>query len=188
MAGGCLWIDVRTGRGGEGILLSSAAEAMSFCAAAFTLSLLLLLGCLVGRAEAAEVTRDSYREAVEPICKENTQANERILHGVRTMVRHEKLEGASRRFLRAARALRGTLSQLRPVPRPPRDVSRLSRWLGFVSTEAELLANTGHYLAAGRRATAEGMVVRLESTARRANNVVFAFEFKYCRFEPSRFT
>lgn len=135
-----------------------------------------------------EVTRDSYREAVEPICRENTQANERILRGVRAMVRHEQLKAASQRFLRAARALRGTLSQLRPVPRPPGDIARLSRWLGFVSTEAELLAKTGHYLAAGKRATAEGMVVRLESTARRANNVVFAFEFKYCRFEPSRFT
>lgn len=139
-------------------------------------------------AEAEEVTRDSYREAVEPICEANTKANERILHGVRAMVRQEKLKAASQRFLRAAKALRATLSQLRGVPRPPEDRSRLSRWLGFVSSEAELLAKTGHYLAAGRRATAEGMVVRLESTARRANNVVFAFEFKYCRFEPSRFT
>lgn len=143
---------------------------------------------VAAQAGAEEVTRDSYREAVEPICKENTKANERILHGVRSMVRHGKLKAASHRFLRAAEALRGTLSELRPVPRPPADRARLSRWLGFVGTEAELLAKTGHYLAAGKRAAAEGMVVRLEGTARRANNVVFAFEFKYCRFEPSRFT
>jgi hypothetical protein len=139
-------------------------------------------------ARAEEVTRDSYREVAEPICKENTKANERILHGVRAMVRHERLEAASHRFRRAAKALRGTLSELREVPRPPGDQGRLSRWLGFVGTVAELFAKTGHYLAAGKRATAEGMVVRLEGTASRANNVVFAFEFKYCRFEPSRFT
>jgi hypothetical protein len=139
-------------------------------------------------AGAEEVTRSSYREAVEPICQDDTEANERILHGVRAMVRHDKLEAASRRFLRAAKALRGTLAQLRLVPRPPGDQARLSRWLGFVAAEAELLAKTGRYLAAGKRPGAEGLVVRLEGTARRANNVVFAFEFKYCRFEPSRFT
>lgn len=160
--------------------MASVRTALGVCVAASLLA--------ATPAGAEEVTRDSYREAVEPICKENTKANERILHGVRAMVREERLEAASRRFLRAARALRGTLGQLRPVPRPPEDQARLSRWLGFVGAEAELLAKTGHYLAAGRRVTAEGMVVRLESTARRANNVVFAFEFKYCRFEPSRFT
>jgi hypothetical protein len=159
----------------------SVRAALCLCATAG-----LLLAAAPAGAE--EVTRASYREAVEPICRENTQANERILHGVRAMVRHDKLGAASHRFLRAARALRGTLGQLRPVPRPPADRARLSRWLGFVSTEAELLAKTGHYLAAGKRGAAEGMVVRLEGTARRANNVVFAFEFKYCRFEPSRFT
>lgn len=160
--------------------MASVRAALCVCVAASLLA--------ATPAGAEEVTRDSYREAVEPICQENTKANERILHGVRAMVRQERLEAASRRFLRAAKALRGTLGQLRPVPRPPADQARLSRWLGFVSTEAELLAKTGHYLAAGKRATAEGMVVRLEGTARRANNAVFAFEFKYCRFEPSRFT
>lgn len=142
----------------------------------------------VASARAEEVTRASYRAAVEPICQANTRANERILRAVRRMVRQDKLGAASQRFLRAAVALRRTLGELRAVPPPPADSARISRWLGFVATEAKLFERTGRYLEAGRKVAAEGMVVRLESVANRANNVVFAFEFEYCRLEPSRFT
>ena len=31
------------------------------------------------------------------------------------------------------------------------------------------------------------MVLRLKSTAERANNTVLVFEFRYCRFQPSKF-
>jgi hypothetical protein len=142
----------------------------------------------VAPAGAEEITRASYRAAVEPICEANTRANERILKGVRRMVRRDMLGAASLRFLRAAGALRGTLGELRAVPPPPADSARIFRWLGFVATEARLFERTGRYLEDGRKSAAEGMVVRLESVANRANNVVFAFEFEYCRLEPSRFT
>jgi hypothetical protein len=155
-------------------------------------ALLLALGAIfiaVAAAPAAEeVTRESYRQAVEPICKTNTEANERILGGVRAMVRHDKLAPAARRFSRAAAALRSTVKQLGRLPRPAADTARISRWLGLVGTEADLLDRTSRYLAVDRKAAALGMVVRLESVANRANNVVVPFEFDYCRFEPSRFT
>lgn len=48
-----------------------------------------LFAPLVSAALASEVTREGYREAVEPICKSNTQANERILAGVKQEVRGE---------------------------------------------------------------------------------------------------
>jgi hypothetical protein len=155
-------------------------------------ALLLAFGVLVLAAAAAsaaeEVSRESYREAVEPVCQTNSEANQRILGGVRAMVRHDKLSTAARRFSRASVALQNTLKQIRRIPRPAADAARLTRWLGLVATEAELLDRTGSYLAAGKKSAALGMVVRLESVANRANNVVVPFEFDYCRFEPSRFT
>jgi hypothetical protein len=154
-------------------------------APAIGLAALLLCG---GLAAAEDISRDSYREAVEPICRENTKANERILAGSRAEVRAGNLAPAAAKFKRAARALAKTLGELKAVPRPAADAARLSRWFSLIEAEQRLLAKTGAYLAAGRKGAALGMVVRLESTAARADNVVFAFEFHYCHFEPQRFT
>lgn len=139
-------------------------------------------------AAGAEATRESYREAAEPVCQANTAANERILAGVRAEVKHGKLDAAAVRFRRAARALARTRAELAPIPRPAGDGPRLSRWLGFLGTEVVLLERTARYLEAGNKPAAEGMVVRLQGTASRANNAVLPFEFHYCRFDPSRFT
>ena len=154
------------------------AVAVAFLAAA----------ALVATAGADEVTRESYREAVEPICRANTKANERILAGVRDAVKDGKLRAAATKFRRAGAALQGSLRELRAVPRPAADEARLSRWFGLIAAEGRLFGKTARYLEAGDKGAAQGMVVRLESTARRANNVVVPFEFDYCRLEPSRFT
>jgi hypothetical protein len=139
-------------------------------------------------APGAEATRESYREAAEPVCQANTAANERILAGVRGDVKHDKLGAAAIRFRRAAHALARTRSELAKIPRPTSDGPRLSRWLGFIGTEVVLLERTSRYLEAGNKRAAEGMVVRLQGTASRANNAVVPFEFHYCRFDPSLFT
>ena len=47
---------------------------------------------------AAEATPETYKEAVEPICKVNTEANEKILKGVRSKVKSGKLDAAARQF------------------------------------------------------------------------------------------
>jgi hypothetical protein len=139
-------------------------------------------------AVAAEVTRESYKEAVEPICKVNTEANERILGGVRAEVRAGKLKPAAAQFAKAAAELKKTITQLRGVPRPPADTARLSHWLGKVSLEAGLFEAVGTKLRAGEKAEAQRTAVKLTSNANRANAIVIPFEFEYCRFEPSRFT
>jgi hypothetical protein len=154
---------------------------VAFCVAA-------LLAPLVTQAFAAEATRESYREAVEPICKANTEANERILAGVRREVRGGKLGPAAARFAKAARALKATVRELEAVPPPPADRARLTRWLGQISTEASLFESVAAKLRAGQKAQAEKIVVKLTNDADRANNMVIAFEFEYCRFEPARFT
>jgi hypothetical protein len=149
---------------------------------------MVVAATLVATAGAEEVTRDSYRQAVEPICKADAKANERIFAGVRSEVQNGELRAAARRFRRAEGALKRTLRELKAVPRPAADSVRLSRWLGLIATEARLFGKTARYLAAGEKGAAEGMVVRLESTAHRANNVGVPFEFRYCRLEPARFT
>jgi hypothetical protein len=147
-----------------------------------------LAALTVALASAAEVTRTSYREAAEPICLANTQANERILAGVRTMVKQGKLAPAASRFGRAATELRKTVAELKALPRPPADTSRLSKWLGDVEVEAGLFGQIGSLLKAEKKRPAERMVAKLESNASKANNVVIPFEFHYCRLEPARFT
>ena len=136
---------------------------------------------------AAEATREDYKAAVEPICKANTVANEKILKGVRAKVKAGKLDAAARQFAAAARALKRTRAQLLRVPQPPADAARLTKWLGYVKTEVALFEAISRKLAKGQETPAQKMVVRLISNARQANNQVLDFEFRYCRFQPSKF-
>jgi hypothetical protein len=154
------------------------------------LAALTLLGLLTVAlpVAASEVTRDSYRAAVEPICQANTTANERILGGVRRQVKQGKLKPASLKFAKAAKALKRTVAELRAVPQPAADEARLAKWLGFVGTEAALFETAAQKLKAGNKTAAQSVVIRLTHNATLANNVVLPFEFRYCRFEPSRFT
>lgn len=155
--------------------------AAALCAAILVVSLSSL-------ALAAEATRESYREAAEPICKANTEANERILDGVRAEVRAGKLKPAAVKFSKAARELKATVAELRRLPRPSADRARLSRWLGKVEAEAVLFERVAAKLRAGERTEAQRMVVKLTTNAADANRIVIPFEFRYCRLEPARFT
>jgi hypothetical protein len=136
---------------------------------------------------AAEATRESYVEAVEPICKANTEANEKILKGVRAKVKAGKYAQASRQFAAAAKALKRTRAQLLEVPKPPADAARLTKWLGYVKAEVTLFESIARKLAKNEVTAAQKMVVRLISNARQANNQVLDYEFRYCRFQPSKF-
>ena len=80
-------------------------------------------------AQADDAERQTYKEAVEPICKANTQANERILKGVRGKVRAGKLKVAGGQFSRAATALRKTHRELKEVPQRPDEQDNLGNGL-----------------------------------------------------------
>jgi hypothetical protein len=136
---------------------------------------------------AADATRESYKEAVEPICKANTEANEKILKGVRAKVKSGKLAAAAIQFDGAAKALKRTRSQLLQVPKPAEDTARLTKWLGYVKTEVQLFEAIAAKLRKEEANSAQKMVVRLISNARQANSQVLVFEFRYCRFQPSKF-
>jgi hypothetical protein len=137
---------------------------------------------------AAETTREAYVATVEPVCKSNTQANEKILKGVKTEVKQGKLKPAGAQFSKAAAALKKTYAQLKAVPQPSADAAKLNKWLGYVKEEANLFEKTATALKAGNKNKAQVMVVKLTHNANLANDQVLSFNFKYCRFEPSKFT
>jgi hypothetical protein len=154
----------------------------------FALSVSLLLVLAVPFAFGAGPTRDEYTAQVEPICKADTKSNERILGGVRKQVKEGKLKPAATQFQKAATALKKALAELKTVPQPEADKAKLAKWLGYVKTEAELFESVAKKLKAGDKTGAQAMVIRLTHNANLANNQVLAFDFTYCRLEPSKFT
>jgi len=148
----------------------------------------LALAALVAGAAAAEITRTEYKAQVEPICKANSKENARILKGVRKMVRQGKLKAAGAKFLKASAALKRTFRQLKAVPQPTADEARLGRWLGYVKIEADLFLKAGKALKAEKRGKAQRFVNQLTSNANKANATVLVFSFRYCRFNPAKFT
>lgn len=151
-----------------------------------SLAVLALLFAAVP-ASATEQTPQTYKEQVEPICKRDTEANEKILKGVREKVKSGKLDAAAKQFSRAAKALKHARAQLLQVPKPSEDAARLTKWLGYVKTEVELFEATSRKLAKGQANSAQKLVVRLISNARLANNQVLDYQFRYCRLQPSKF-
>lgn len=154
----------------------------------FALAAALTLLAAVPLALGAEPTRETYVAAVEPICKANTKADEKILKGVKTEVRAGRLQPAARQFASAARALKKTRRELRSVPQPPADKTKLTKWLGYIKGEVELFEAAAQKLKAGDKTGAERMSVLLTHQANLANDAVLAFEFNYCHAEPSKFT
>lgn len=148
----------------------------------------LALVALVTAASAAEVTRDSYREAVEPICKVNVQANERILKGVKAKVKAGKLTAAAKQFTKAADSTHKAILKLKSVPQPPADEARLAKWISYIEQEERYFRQIAKKLDAGQRNGATEIQIRLRHTANQANNEVIVFEFRYCRVESSKFS
>ncbi|HET7454993.1 MAG TPA: hypothetical protein VFJ76_05685 [Solirubrobacterales bacterium] len=135
---------------------------------------------------AAEISPDEYKAQVEPICKD-LKSKEKILEGARKNVKTGKLTEASRQLLGAAKALKKARTELLQVPKPAEDAVRLTKWLKGVKTEIELLEAAGRKLAKGETNGASKMIIRLQSNARKTNNLVLDYEFRYCKFEPNKF-
>ena len=152
---------------------------------ALTTAALMALSSL---AFAAEISRSEYKTAVEPICQQNSKANERILKGVRQMVKQGKLKPAAAKFQKAGEALKKTHKQLAAVPQPTADEAKLRKWLSYIKEEADLFIRAGKKLKAGQKGAAQTLVNKLTSNANKANALVLAFNFRYCKFEPSKFT
>jgi len=136
----------------------------------------------------ADISRDEYVAKVEPICKVNTQANEKILKGVRSRVKNGDFDKAASQFSRAATALEKTVKQLKATAQPTADEATLRRWLGYVDAQVVTLRKVATALKADNKFKAQSEVLRLTSNANRANSTVASFGFTYCRFNPSKFS
>ncbi len=156
--------------------------------AALSAAILTLSMLATPFALADEVTRESYKQDVEPICKTNVKANERILKGVRKKVKKGKLKPAAIQFMKAANSTHKALAKLKAVPQPPADEARLGKWLKYIRQEEGYFRKIAKKLKAGNRNGAFKMQLKLEHTANQANNQVLAFEFKYCKVDPSKFS
>jgi hypothetical protein len=144
--------------------------------------------CLLVSLAAAEQTRETYKAQVEPICKQNTLATERIMKGAKREIKQGKLKLAGSKFLRAGASLKRAYNQLVGVEKPPADAARLTSWLGYLKTEAGLFTTTGKALKAGNRHKAQKLINRLTKNADTANSKVLAFNFHWCRVETSKYT
>jgi hypothetical protein len=132
-------------------------------------------------------TREGYAAAVEPICKTDTQANERLLAGVEQQVKQGKLKPAGAQFGKAATAFAKARGQIARVPQPVDDAARLTKWLGLLAAQETNLRKISQFLTAGKKGAAQGELAKLEVNRNQANNAVLPFEFKYCRIERSTF-
>lgn len=132
-------------------------------------------------------TREGYTEAVEPICKINSKANERLLHGVRKQIKAGQLKPAATRFARAAIAFEKGTKQIARVPQPTADSSRLNGWIGLLRKETTILHKISKALAAGKKGAATHESAVLSQNGTKANAAVLAFEFNYCKIEQARF-
>ena len=150
------------------------------------LAFAVLLG-LAGFA-AAETTRDEYKLAVEPICKKNKEESEKFLKGVKTLVKKNKLKQAGADFSNAANALEKAEKQLAAVPQPTADQAKLSKWLSDIKGEVSLMRQIAAKFKAGNKSKGSSLSVKLTHNANTANNLVIAFQFKYCKINPSEFS
>jgi len=132
-------------------------------------------------------TREGYVAQVEPICKQNTKANEQILAGVRKQIKQGKLDAAAGKFGKAATAFAKAVRQLKAVPQPAADAAKLTKWLGILDDETKLLREIGKALAAGNKGKVQMLYVRLTHNGNLANNAVLGFDFDHCLIESSKF-
>jgi hypothetical protein len=151
------------------------------------LGLAVAVALLVAVPGALADERDEYVERVEPICKANTEANSRILKGVKGQVQQDKLVPAGKRFIRASGALGKAVTQIDNVSRPAADDAKLTKWIGYLKAEKSYLQKIGQALKAENKFKAQKLAVELNKNNNKANNTVISFGFDECRIDSSRF-
>jgi hypothetical protein len=135
--------------------------------------------------------RNAYKALVEPICKSNSSAADRLLGPVKGWVKQDKLKQAGQAFSKAAVELEKTQKKLAEQPQPPEDAAKLGKWLSEIKAEVGLMktiaANFNKNTKAGK-SKATSLAVKLQNNATKANNNVIVFQFRYCKIDPSKYT
>lgn len=129
-----------------------------------------------------------YVATVEPICKRDRQAAERILRGARDNINAGRLRVAGNQLIRASKRFGATIGELVAVPRPPASEVKLQKWFKFLRIVKTRLAATGKLYKEGRELEATHESIRTEKSGNAANNVSFSLGFRDCRMSRSRFS
>jgi hypothetical protein len=145
-------------------------------------ALALAMLAVASPAGGEEQTRDSYKAQIEPICKANRSANERIMAGSRERVNAGKLMPAGKQFIRVSESFGKLIKQLAPVPPPATDSNRIDRWLDIMGLIKSRLRNVGKYFIAGEKIKATHESILAERSGISANNATIVLHFRYCRF------
>jgi hypothetical protein len=159
-----------------------------FAGVGAALATIALLAAAAAAVTSPSQTRESYATQVEPICKTNVKANERILAGAQKNVKQGRLAVAGGQFAKAAAASGTSVKQIKAVPQPAADTAKLKKWIGYLEDEQSLLREIGKALKAGKKRAAQALDVRLVHNGNLANNAVLGFEFNYCLIDTSKFS
>lgn len=138
-------------------------------------------------ASATEPTRPEYVARLEKICKPGTEATQRVVRGMRSDIRSERLQVAAGKFSKAKRIFAGTVGSISKVPRPAADRDTLSRWFAALHREIDYLGEIVTALRAENIARFQRVQGQFARQGSRANNIVVSFGFNYCAYKPSRF-
>jgi hypothetical protein len=164
-------------------MMIGRAKSLRWVAASTVAALLVFASVAV-----AETNREEYKAQVEPICKTNQDASNRILTGVKELVKKNKLAQAGQAFAKAAMALEKAQKQLAAVEQPAADSAKLTKWLSEIKSEVSLMRTISTKFKAGNKSKATSLTVKLQNNANKANNLVIVFQFKYCKIDPSKYS
>jgi hypothetical protein len=143
-------------------------------------ALLALAAAPLARGE--EQTRESYKAQVEPICKANREANERIMSGARQRVNRNELKPAGRQFFHLSRSFGGLLRRLAAAPPPEADGRRIEHWLHSIKLLKSRIRLIGKYYLEGLKIKGNHEAILAQRAGISANNTTVPLHFHYCRF------
>jgi hypothetical protein len=133
-------------------------------------------------AHGAEQTKESYMERIEPLCKANRVANERIMSGARQRIKRKRFVPVGRQFVRVSGSFGKLIRRLAPVPPPVGYERTVQRWVKFMRLIEQRLLRVGRLYKAGEDIKAAHASILAERAGVSANNISIALKVRECRF------
>jgi len=133
-------------------------------------------------AHGAEQTKETYKERIEPVCKANRVANERIMSGARQRIKRKMWVPVGKQFIRVSGSFGRLIKRLGPVPPPVGYERTVQRWAKFMRLVKLRLFKVGKLYKAGEDIKAAHMSILAERAGISANNISIVFKVRECRF------
>jgi len=127
-------------------------------------------------------TRETYTQRIEPICKQNRIANERIMAGAQRRIKRKQFGTVGKQFIRVSGSFAGLIRRLRPVAPPLGYERAVARWLKFMRLAKARLRIVGKAYRQGKDIKAAHVSILAERAGISANNISIAFKVRECRF------